>query len=56
MGTVLFDSLVGFEIKKMFLNKITITMLILCMGFLFGFTMLRYHRFSIYTNKTGLWV
>jgi ABC-type transport system involved in multi-copper enzyme maturation permease subunit len=42
MGTVLFDSLVGFEIKKMLLNKITITMLILCMGFLFGFTMLRY--------------
>ena len=37
-----FDSLVGFEIKKMLLNKITITMLILCMGFLFGFTMLRY--------------
>ena len=42
MGTVLFDSIVGFEIKKMFLNKITITIFILCMGFLFGFTMLRY--------------
>ena len=36
MGTFQFDSLVGFEIKKMLLNKITATMLVLIMLFMAG--------------------
>ncbi|MBQ6520752.1 MAG: hypothetical protein IJI14_18765 [Anaerolineaceae bacterium] len=37
-----FRTLLGFELKKMFFNKITIILLILFAGFLFGITMLEY--------------